>query len=173
MGPLCLKSVHTPCHLTPPAGLTAGPTQSEPVTPAGPAAGAQLCLWVAAFALAVLGIGFYEGTGPDKCESHRRLLRDTATLTLSLGLAYEVLPSQVTAKPHTQWTTVSPDPRGLMSPRSFCSSPSQKVQKAVRTESCCLLSGSRPRRFSQDLHALLFPVTKWIVHSLLYMNFFT
>lgn len=64
--------------------------------------GTQLCLWVAVFALGILGIGFYKRTGPDKCESRRRLLCDVGTLTLSPGLAYEVLPSQVTAKPHTQ-----------------------------------------------------------------------
>lgn len=63
------KSIHIPCYLTKPAGLTTGPALAFLVLPAsaaGPAVCTQLCLWVAVFALGILGVSFYKGTGSDK-----------------------------------------------------------------------------------------------------------
>lgn len=63
------EAVHIPCSLTKPAGLTTGPALAFLVLPAsaaGPAVRAQQCLWVALFALGILGVGFYKGTGSDE-----------------------------------------------------------------------------------------------------------
>lgn len=56
-------------------------------------------LWVAVFTLGILGVGFYWGTGSDMRVVSATPSR-SGTLTLSLWLAWEMLPSKVTAKPH-------------------------------------------------------------------------
>lgn len=97
------KSIHVPCCLTKPTGLTTGHALSKPVKPsflvlpasdAGPVAGTQLCLWVAVFALGILSISFYKSTGSDKYESCQQLLHDAGTLTLiALGWSKRCSPA--------------------------------------------------------------------------------